>query len=264
MLGTFGSYLMCFANRRKAAPNGILSLLARLPGQSPTPSRRWCVTIVCLGVAASLCLPWGYSYGQPASDSLKFYAVDIFTDATAQVRYGVGIYFGRGLILTAAHVVDPREPTVRIAGQYLPAQVVGISGFEELDLALLSVDEKKVPAHVGLRRVTLCRQPLLIGKAVDIVSTDGVTSSKIMSPRLLPPNARQRFQTVIPDVATTGNSGSGVFDAESKCLAGIMSRKIFVRSGPLGGEKDIAKYFVPAATIAVFIANTASLNRLAP
>jgi hypothetical protein len=34
---------------------------------------------------------------------------------------------------------------------------------------------------------------------------------------------------VISDVATTGNSGSGVFDAGSKCLLGIVSRKLFVR-----------------------------------
>jgi hypothetical protein len=61
---------------------------------------------------------------------------------------------------------------------------------------------------------------------------------------------------VIKDVATTGNSGSGVFDAARKCLLGIMSRKIFIRpnnaKGPLK-ERDLAKYFVPAATIAAFI-----------
>jgi hypothetical protein len=33
---------------------------------------------------------------------------------------------------------------------------------------------------------------------------------------------------VIKDVATTGNSGSGVFDLGQKCLLGIMSRKISV------------------------------------
>jgi hypothetical protein len=59
---------------------------------------------------------------------------------------------------------------------------------------------------------------------------------------------------VISDVATTGNSGSGVFDAGRKCLLGIMSRKIYVRSPDNTGEqKDIAKYFVPASTIAAFV-----------
>jgi hypothetical protein len=51
---------------------------------------------------------------------------------------------------------------------------------------------------------------------------------------------------VISDAATTGNSGSGVFDAGQKCLLGIMSRKIFTRESE---PKDIAKYFVPASTL---------------
>jgi len=61
---------------------------------------------------------------------------------------------------------------------------------------------------------------------------------------------------VISDVATTGNSGSGVFDAASKCLLGIMSRKIMVRVDPADPKselRDYAKYFVPAATITSFI-----------
>jgi len=58
---------------------------------------------------------------------------------------------------------------------------------------------------------------------------------------------------VISDVATTGNSGSGVFDAGQKCLLGIMSRKIFTRADAESEPKDIAKYFVPASTIGKFI-----------
>ena len=63
--------------------------------------------------------------------------------------------------------------------------------------------------------------------------------------------------TVIRDVATTGNSGSGVFDANKKCLLGIMSRKISQQwTRKDNGKKetvDIAKYFVPASVIASFI-----------
>jgi hypothetical protein len=72
---------------------------------------------------------------------------------------------------------------------------------------------------------------------------------------LLPFDVRRRFSTVISDVATTGNSGSGVFDAGSKCLLGIMSRRIYVRPNGAGESegKDIAKYFVPASTIRAFI-----------
>lgn len=62
---------------------------------------------------------------------------------------------------------------------------------------------------------------------------------------------------MIRDVANTGDSGSGVFDAQLRCLLGIMSRKISVARrdavGSRQGVKDIAKYFVPAATIAAFL-----------
>jgi hypothetical protein len=73
-----------------------------------------------------------------------------------------------------------------------------------------------------------------------------------MSPTLLPPTVQKKFTTVIKDVATTGNSGSGVFDARRKCLIGIMSRKI-VQNLPAGKTRDVAKYFVPAGTIRAFI-----------
>jgi hypothetical protein len=62
---------------------------------------------------------------------------------------------------------------------------------------------------------------------------------------------------VIGDVASTGNSGSGVFDVRQKCLLGIMSQKISQsRTRADTGEvevHDIAKYFIPAATVAAFM-----------
>jgi hypothetical protein len=76
---------------------------------------------------------------------------------------------------------------------------------------------------------------------------------------LAPADLRGRFGTAIADVATTGNSGSGVFDAANLCLLGVISRKISVggppaRLGaPLAATRDIAKYFVPAPVIKAFI-----------
>jgi hypothetical protein len=102
-----------------------------------------------------------------------------------------------------------------------------------------------------MRCTPLCEKPPWPGEPVIVAVPEGTARSHVMSPQLLPINAR-RFSTVISDVATTGNSGSGVFDAGNKCLLGIMSRKIFLRlNGVDGGseQKDIAKYFVPASTI---------------
>ena len=129
------------------------------------------------------------------------------------------------------------------------------SAYEQVDLTLLAVDQTKLPVSLQLRRMPLCQTPPWAGEPVIVAIPESIAQSTIMSPRLLPPDVRTRFTTVISDVATTGNSGSGVFDADRGCLLGIMSRKIIGQKSLLGmtKQKDIAKYFVPAATIAAFI-----------
>jgi hypothetical protein len=217
----------------------------------------------------------GSAYAQdPGDESLRLYAVefvyppqswlrDILVRAQAlfvqnprgEMR-GYGVYLGKGLILTAAHVVGSGGPTVRIANLELPAKPIRQGLLEQVDLALLAVDQAKLPVSLQLRRMPLCRAPPRVDEDVIVAIPEGVVHSTIISPRLLPAHLRTKYPTVIKDVETTGNSGSGVFDAYHGCLLGIMSRKIVDReSGILGmtKQKDIAKYFVPAATIANFI-----------
>ena len=67
-----------------------------------------------------------------------------------------------------------------------------------------------------------------------MVDATSASRSHIASPSMLNFIIRNKFATLISDVATTGNSGSGVFDPNHKCLLGIMSRK-FTREE--GGEK---------------------------
>ena len=211
-------------------------------------------------IAAAMLLPVGRHAPDPADDSLRLYAVDIVQNP-AQSWIGRGVYLGKGLVITAAHVVGSAQrtqPNVRIANLQLPAKAIKEGNFEQVDLTLLAVDQQKLPINLQLRRMPLCQIPPWAGKSVIVAVPDSVASSTIMSPQLLPANLRTKFPTVISDVATTGNSGSGVFDEGRKCLLGIMSRKIFVRRNMPNGiaqQKDIAKYFVPAATIAAFIPN---------
>jgi S1-C subfamily serine protease len=229
-------------------------------------------------LTAALLAVLGGAYAQdPGDESLRLYAVEIVHPPQSWLRdilvraqslfvqnprgatSGYGVYLGQGLILTAAHVVGSPErtpPTVRVSNLELPAKTVRVGSFEQVDLALLAVDQTKLPVSLQLRRMPLCRTPPREDEDVIVAIPTGIAHSTIMSPRLLPANLRAKFSTVIKDVATTGNSGSGVFDAYRGCLLGIMSRKIFDReSGFLGmtKERDIAKYFVPAVTIANFI-----------
>lgn len=171
---------------------------------------------------------------------------------------------GRGLVLTAAHVVgrvDSGNPTVVIAGRDLEAKVVKQGDFEGVDLTLLSIDAQRLPARVGLRLMPICQAPPHPKQSVVVVIPGAIAPSKILSPLALPEDVRGRFSTVIADVASTGNSGSGVFDAAQQCLLGIMSRKIqrwyFVRQNGVAVRKlnDIAKYFVPAADIRAFLSS---------
>jgi S1-C subfamily serine protease len=217
-------------------------------------SHRRFVGIFLVGMLLSLA-SLERSQAQSTDDSLRIYAVNVTQDPP-QSWTGYGIYLRKGLVITAAHVVGAAadtNPSVRIAGMDLPAKA--IKEGEREDLTLLSIDEQKLPVNLRMRRMPLCERAPWPGEPVIVAVPEGTARSRIMSPQLLPLDVRTKFSTVIRDVATTGNSGSGVFDAGSKCLLGIVSAKIYVRpSAETGGEqRDIAKYFVPASTIRAFI-----------
>jgi hypothetical protein len=199
------------------------------------------------------------THAESTDDSLLVYAVNIHQTPMQSWGPGYGIYLGKGLFITAAHVAGRTwltRPKVAIAGTEYPTKVVKAGDFETIDLTLLSVDETRLPSRLALRRNPLCAQPPWAGEPVITVVPEGTARSRILSPQRLPLGAR-KFNTVIEDVALTGNSGSGVFDAEKKCLLGIMSRKISEYRTDKGTGKrelyDIAKYFVPASVIAQFI-----------
>jgi hypothetical protein len=157
------------------------------------------------------------TYGWQTDDSLRIYAVDIWQDPPQSGGPGRGVYLGKGLVITAAHVVTPvarTKPTVRIAGMELPATAIKEGDVDRVDLTLLSIDEQKLPIYLQMRRMPLCENNPWPGEPIIVAIPEGTARSHIMLPALLPPNIRERFSTVISDVATTGNSGSGVLDAD--------------------------------------------------
>jgi S1-C subfamily serine protease len=219
-----------------------------------------------LGCAA-LAVAFTPSLARAQSDqaSLKAFAVHI--NRTPQQPWpGYGVYLGNGLILTAAHVagnVAQTKPHVVIAGQDLPATLIKQGSLESVDLTLLSIDGTKLPVGLQMRRTPLCEHPPYAGQRVVVAIPEGTAPSKILPRQAIPADLRGRFDTDIADVATTGNSGSGVFDATDLCLLGIMSRKISILQHPLklgapARTTDIAKYFVPAAEIRAFIPQSVS------
>ena len=168
------------------------------------------------------------SWAQSADDSLLAYAVNVHRTPMQTWGPGYGIYLGKGFFITAAHVVGRAwltRPKIAIGGQEYPTRVVKEGSFEGTDLTLLSVEENLLPMRLRLRKNSLCKDAPWPGEQVVTVVPEAVVRSHIIAPERLPLGVR-RFSTVIADVARTGNSGSGVFDAQHRCLLGIMSRKI--------------------------------------
>jgi hypothetical protein len=162
-----------------------------------------------------------------------------------------GIYLKPGLVITAAHLtadwIGEAKLKARIGGSLLPAILVKQGEVESTDLSLFAVDEQKLPERLARIQTPLCMAPPWPGDPVIVVDDANATQSHVISPNIVPLAWRTKFHTLIADVATTGNSGSGVFDPNRKCLLGIMSRK-FTAEG-----KDVAKYFVPVNEIRAFM-----------
>jgi hypothetical protein len=225
-------------------------------------SLRLAISFVIAGASAEL----PSAQALPDDADLKLFAVHI-NPTRPQSRPGYGVYLGNGFVLTAAHVPGHfwhfwqfwrTMPHVDFAGQDLPAAFVKEGSYEDVDLTLLSIDSTKLPVSLQTRRMPLCATPPIADETVVVATPEGIARSHVLPQAMVPPDMRGRFDTLIGDVATTGNSGSGVFDAEKQCLLGIISRKISVRlpGNPLGAPArtvDIAKYFVLASDIKAFI-----------
>jgi hypothetical protein len=198
---------------------------------------------------------------QSTDDDVRIYAVNVVKTAPFEKQFtGYGIYLGQGIVITAAHVVGHwpilTHPRVIIGGQDLPAKVIKNGSFETTDLALLSVEEATLPMSLRLRRNPLCNGSPKIGSEVINVIPEETTRARVISPLSIPVQLRKRFDTLID---SEKSSGSGLFDAERKCLLGIMSGKVQkyhyqLENVRIRGYMDgFAGYFVSAAKIAKFI-----------
>jgi hypothetical protein len=223
------------------------------------------VLSLALAVAAAWLAP---ASAQMASEGVDLRSFAVHINRTPKQPWpGYGVYLGNGIVITAAHVpgkVAETKPHVVIAGQDLQASLVREGAVEDVDLTVLSVDAAQLPVRLQMRRMPLCQGPPYPGEQVVVAIPEGTARSSVLPPRAIPAELRARFGTAIGDVATTGNSGSGVFDAANQCLLGIISRKISIVQRPLKigapvqTTTDIAKYFVPVQEIKAFIPHNVS------
>ena len=181
---------------------------------------------------------------------------------------GFGVYLGDGKILTAQHVVGNfllSKPYVEIGGRTLATTLIREGSFADVDLAELGVEVDALPAEVrSLPPLPICPADAVVGTRVDVVTPAQIAQSHIISantlpPRLFSPAVIAQFPTLIGDVYSTGNSGSGVFNTGAACFLGIISRKIeltetdIVDGTPVKHVVPLAKYFVGPLVIQRFL-----------
>lgn len=176
---------------------------------------------------------------------------------------GYGIYLGNGLVITAAHVPGPAvqtQPKVVYDGQRLATLALKEGSYPDMDLTVLKI-AGPVPPGLADRHTEICADPPRPDEAVVVSTPEKVTTSAVVRPEAIPPDMRDRFAgSSIKDVYSTGNSGSGVFDADRHCLLGIMSSKLethvrlIVNGEHVVRTIGIAKHFVPAGDIRAFLA----------
>ena len=197
---------------------------------------------------------------------LERYAVSIARDDAESGSHkitGSGIYFGAGLILTAAHVV-PGPPSqgvaVMVGERAVKARTMVKGAYSDVDVTLLSVEPGALPDELRrLASLHLCVEEPIPGQTVTVVAPGNIRDSVIVPSSILAPQLAAKLPTLIRDVYTTGNSGAGVFDAELGCLMGIISRKIErpywrdVDGVPTEMRAGLAKYFTSATLIRAFL-----------
>ena len=214
---------------------------------------------VGIGFFAALTLA-GPAYPEDPDQSLQRYGVYVAI-VPMETPSGTGVYLGNGLVLTAGHVTGHFWDKVRVAigGRDLAAEAIRRGQLSTVDLALLAVDDTQLPISLRLRRMPVCKQGPWPGEEVIVATPEATARSHVIAPTLLPHDLSPKYRTAIVDIKTTGNSGSGVFDANKKCLLGIITaiihdNKIEQENGqPVEKKRDVAKYFVPAPAIAEFI-----------
>ncbi len=171
-----------------------------------------------------------------SDDTLKLLAVNVAHKVPSKSRFiGYGIYLGQGLVLTAAHVVGRwplyTNPRVFIGGLDLSAKVIREGSPDQTDLALISVDQERLPISLRLRRTPLCKEIFPVGTNVSIAYPEQTRRSRLISPLQIPPEYRLKLHSLIDGPE---GSGSGVFQSERKCLLGIISGKVSKLAAPAG------------------------------
>ena len=121
--------------------------------------KNWRPLIVCLAITL-----FELSMISARASQTKMPGPEPWIVAAQMLRNGEydarGIYLSPGLIITAAHLTAITTASdiisVRIANAALPATLLKKGEFEDVDLALFSLDQQKLPERIGQIQMPLC------------------------------------------------------------------------------------------------------------
>lgn len=160
---------------------------------------------------------------------------------------GGGVWLGNAKVLTANHLFLSYKPTdkilVQIGGSVLEASLVSRGDLDYKDLALLTIDNSAISEKIkSLQGPEICDKRESIGASLEVVAFDQSYHTKA-SPDQAVSYKNETWSRGTTTAFSHGVSGSPVYDEESGCLAGIVSRfDDFINlSGPIDEISDRKK-----------------------
>jgi hypothetical protein len=156
---------------------------------------------------------------------------------------GAAVPLGRNWFVTAAHVVDGSQPMLRgcstgavlpslgLAGRQAPAAVaslgrgdispgIGLRYFDGRDLALLRQQGPALPTAAA----TPCLGEAVPGQRVTVVTAESARPS-VVTGTMREDHAEFGGYAEVALHLAPGDSGGGVFDAQTGCLLGVVSHR---------------------------------------
>lgn len=205
------------------------------------------------------CPATGWAQGASTAPAPRDVGVRVEKPAGDGTHYsqGSGVFLGRGLVLTAAHVVsvDPgnRQVTVLLDGRRVDGVLVRDGQAQKLDLALIRLkDEDLSPQRRDQPLVPVCPANPEPSQPVTVVAM-GQSVTAFTIPKGLTSDGREESWTnLLATGFKQGNSGGGVFSIRQKCLWGIVNLELGGVSKTTGKPIELTA-FVPAARITPFL-----------
>jgi S1-C subfamily serine protease len=161
--------------------------------------------------------------------------------------HGSGVHIGRGMIMTAAHVVaDATDVEIKTdLGKSMNGKVVWVS--KDYDVAMISTDAD----HLSASRLSC--QPLSVGQSVKAEGNPGILDFMSSWGRIASqeaPRGDWRSSVIVDITIAPGSSGGPLFDDQHRVVGIVVGAALTQVYGPVPGASVVPySYVVPATAV---------------